>query len=597
MGEKLEGLKRTHMCGVLNESNIGENVTVMGWVQRKRNLGSLIFIDLRDRTGIIQAVFGNEINKEAFEKADRVKSEYVLAITGNLVKRSSPNYDIPTGMVEISAKSIKILSESETPPIYIKEGLDASEGIRLKYRYLDLRRPDMQRNLIVRYKTSKVIRDFMDENGFLDIETPMLTKSTPEGARDYLVPSRIFHGQFYALPQSPQLFKQLLMISGYDRYYQIVRCFRDEDLRANRQPEFTQVDMEMSFVDIEDVIEINERLIKKIFKEILGMNVKIPFDRITYKEAMERFGSDKPDTRFKMELKCLNDILKGTGFKVFKDVLDSKGDVRAINAKGCANFGRKEIDRLSEFVKTFKAKGLAWIALKGGEIKSPIAKYLTQEELNGILERMDAKDGDLVLICAGKPKVVFSSLGQLRIEIAKKTGLLKDNKEFNFIWVTEFPLLEYSEEEGRLVAVHHPFTAPMDEDLDILDTAPEKVRSKAYDIVLNGEELGGGSIRINDIKLQEKMFKVLGFTMERAWERFGFLLEAFKYGAPPHGGLAYGFDRMIMFLVNTDNIRDVIAFPKTKDASCLLTNAPSSVDESQLKELGISIVGKEKINS
>ncbi len=594
MAERLEGLKRTHMCGVLREKNIGEKAVVMGWVQRKRNLGGLVFVDLRDRTGIVQAVFGEKIDKAAFEKVNSVRSEYVLAISGEVVKRSSPNKDMDTGMIEILGKSIKILSESETPPIYIKEGLDAAEGIRLKYRYLDLRRPDLQRNLIVRHRTAKVIRDFMDENGFLEIETPMLTKSTPEGARDYLVPSRVFPGKFYALPQSPQLFKQLLMVSGFDKYFQIVRCFRDEDLRANRQPEFTQVDMEMSFVDVDDVIELNERLLKRVFKKILDIDLQIPFKRITYKEAMERFGTDKPDARFKMELVNLNDIVGNSEFKVFKDAIKSGGDVRAINAEGCASFGRKELDRLTDFVKTFGAKGLVWISLKNGEIKSTASKFLSTDIMNGIIERTQAKDGDLILIVAGKPKVVFASLGQLRLEVAKKLELLKDNKEFKFMWVTEFPLLEYSEEEQRYVAVHHPFTAPMDEDIDYIESDPGKVRAKAYDIVLNGEELGGGSIRIHDTKLQERVFKALGFTNESAWERFGFLLEAFKFGPPPHGGLAYGFDRMIMFLVNADNIRDVIAFPKNKDAVCIMTNAPSNVDEEQLKELGIEIAKDHK---
>jgi aspartyl-tRNA synthetase len=589
MAEGLEGLKRTHMCGELREKNIDEIVTVMGWVQRKRNLGGLIFVDLRDRTGIVQLIFGDEIDKGSFEKADNVKSEYVLAVVGKVVKRSSVNPNIPTGMIEILGTTIKILSESETPPIYIREGLDAAESIRLKYRYLDLRRPDMQRNLIIRHKAAKTVRSFMDENGFLEIETPMLTKSTPEGARDYLVPSRVFPGEFYALPQSPQQLKQLLMLSGYDRYFQIVKCFRDEDLRANRQPEFTQVDMEMSFVDAEDVMELNERLIRRVFKEILDVEVKIPFTRLTYSEAMERFGSDKPDMRFGMELKSLNDIVKNCEFKVFKDALDAGGDVRAINAAGCAEFGRKDIDRLGEFVKDFGAKGLPWISLKDGEIKSPIAKFIADDEIKAIIDRMDAKDGDLILISADKPKVVFASLGQLRLEIARKLNLLKDSREFKFLWVTEFPLLEFSEEEGRYVAVHHPFTAPMDEDLQFLESDPGRVRAKAYDVVLNGEELGGGSIRIHDTKLQERMFKLLGFTQESAWENFGFLLEAFKYGPPPHGGLAYGFDRLIMFLVNTSNIRDVIAFPKTKDAACLMTEAPSRVSEMQLKELGISL--------
>lgn len=594
MAERLEGLKRTHMSGVLREDNIGEIVTVMGWVQRKRNLGGLIFVDLRDRTGIVQIVFGDEIDKAAFDRADSVKSEYVLAVTGEVVKRSSVNPNIPTGMIEILGKSIKVLGESETPPIYIKEGLDAAEAIRLKYRYLDLRRPDMQRNMIIRHKTAKVVRDFLDSNGFMEFETPILTKSSPEGARDYLVPSRVHQGEFYALPQSPQLFKQLLMLSGYDRYFQIAKCFRDEDLRANRQPEFTQIDMELSFVDVDDVIEVNERLLKKVFKEVLDIDINTPFPRMPYKEAMERYGSDKPDIRFGMELKPLNDLVKSSGFKVFKDALESGGDVRAINAAGCADMGRKDIDRLGEFVKTFGAKGLAWIAIKEDEIKSPIAKFLSEDEMNSIIERLEAKVGDLILIVADKPKVVFASLGQLRLELAKKLELLKEKREFKFLWVTEFPLLEFDEEENRYVAVHHPFTSPMDEDIQYLDTDPGKVRSKAYDVVLNGEELGGGSIRIHDSVLQEKMFGIIGLTMEQAWSKFGYLLEAFKYGTPPHGGLAYGFDRLIMFLVNTDNIRDVIAFPKTKDAACLLTNAPSEVDDAQLEELGIKVVMDEK---
>jgi len=535
MAERLEGLKRTHMCGTLHEGNIDETVTVMGWVQRKRNLGGLIFVDLRDRTGIVQVVFNDEVDKAAFDKADTVKSEYVLAVTGDVVKRSSINPNIPTGMIEIIGRSIKILGESETPPIYIREGLDAGEAIRLKYRYLDLRRPDMQKIVIMRHKAAKVVRDFMDENGFIEVETPILTKSTPEGARDYLVPSRVSPGSFYALPQSPQLFKQLLMLSGYDRYYQIAKCFRDEDLRANRQPEFTQIDMELSFVDVDDVIEVNERLLKKVFKEMLDVDVSIPFSRMTYNEAMERYGSDKPDVRFGMELKGLNDIVSTSEFKVFKDALASGGDVRAINAKGCADFGRKDIDRLADFIKTFRAKGLAWISLKDGEIKSPVAKFLSNEELKAIVGRMGAEDGDLILIVADKPKVVFASLGQLRLELAKKLELTKGKREFKFLWVTEFPLLEYSEEEDRFVAVHHPFTSPMDEDIKYLDTDPGRVRAKAYDVVLNGEELGGGSIRIHDTKLQEKMFEKIGLSMERAWERFGYLLEAFKFGPPPPG--------------------------------------------------------------
>lgn len=588
MGETLKGLKRTIMCGELREEHVGTNHTVMGWVQRKRNLGGLIFVDLRDRTGIIQVVFGEEINKDAFTAGDTLKPEYCIAVTGVLVKRESPNPNMPTGMVELKAENITILSESETPPIYIKENLDASESVRLKYRYLDLRRPDMQRIFMIRHKAAKVIRDFMDEKGFLEIETPMLTKSTPEGARDYLVPSRNFPGEFYALPQSPQLFKQLLMVSGFDKYFQIVRCFRDEDLRANRQPEFTQVDIEMSFIEEEDIIALNEQLIKKVFKDVIGVDVQIPFKRMPYKEAMDKYGSDKPDLRFGMEIVNISDCIKNSDFKVFKDALDNNGSVRAIKVDNCAGMGRKELDRLTEFVKTFKAKGVAWISLKGEGTKSSILKFLKEDELNSIINSTRAKTGDLILIIADKDKVVLQALGALRLELAKKLELLKDNKEFNFVWVTEFPLLSYNEEEQRYQAEHHPFTMPMDEDIQYLESDPGRVRAKAYDIVLNGEELGGGSIRIHDTKLQERMFKVLGFTQERAWERFGFLLQAFKFGPPPHGGLAYGFDRFIMFLAGTDNIKDVIAFPKNQNAYCVMTEAPNTVDDEQLKELGIS---------
>ena len=589
MGEALNGLKRTVMCGELRESHVEETHTVMGWVQRKRNLGGLIFIDLRDRTGILQVVFGDEINKEAFENADTVKSEYCIAVTGKVVRRESPNKDLPTGMIELKGEAIKILSESETPPIYIKEGLDAAENIRLKYRYLDLRRPDMQKILMVRHKTAKTIRDFMDTEGFLEIETPMLTKSTPEGARDYLVPSRNFPGKFYALPQSPQLFKQLLMVSGYDRYFQIVKCFRDEDLRANRQPEFTQVDLEMSFVDADDVMDLNERLVKYIFKNVLDVDIKIPMERMPYRIAMDKYGSDKPDLRFGMEIENLTEVVKNCEFKVFKDAIDNGGSVRAIKAENCATMGRKQIDKLTDFVKTFKAKGLAWIAYKEDEIKSPISKFLSEEEIKAILDKMNAKVGDLVLIVSdAKDKVVLQSLGQLRLHLAKELELLKDNKEFRFVWVTEFPLVSYNDEEGRWEAEHHPFTAPMDEDIPYLESDPGRVRAKAYDMVLNGEELGGGSIRIHDSKLQEKMFEVLGFTQERAWARFGFLLEAFKFGPPPHGGLAFGFDRMVMFLAGTENIKDVIAFPKNQNAFCPLTEAPNVVDENQLNELGVA---------
>ncbi|SHI33262.1 aspartyl-tRNA synthetase [Clostridium cavendishii DSM 21758] len=593
MGEALNGLKRSIMCGEVRESHIGQKITVMGWVQRNRNLGGLDFIDLRDRTGILQVVFGDAISKEAFEKADKVRPEYCIAVTGEVVRRESPNPNMPTGMVELKGQEIKILSESETPPIYIKEGLDAAENIRLKYRYLDLRRPDMQNIFMIRHRTAKVIRDYLDQNGFLEMETPMLTKSTPEGARDYLVPSRNYPGMFYALPQSPQLFKQLLMVSGFDRYFQIVKCFRDEDLRANRQPEFTQVDLEMAFVEENDVMTLNEGLIKHVFKEVVGVDVALPIRRMTYAEAMNKYGSDKPDLRFGMEITDLSEVVKNVDFKVFSDALANGGSVRALCLKGGADMGRKDLDRLGEFVKTFKAKGLAWIQLKENEIKSPIAKFLKEEELSSIIEKMSAEKGDAILIVADKDSVVFQSLGQLRLELAKKFDLIKDKNEFNFCWITEFAMFEYDEEEGRYFAAHHPFTMPMDEDLEFLESDPGRVRAKAYDLVLNGEELGGGSIRIHDTKLQEKMFKVLGFTEESAWERFGFLLEAFKFGPPPHGGLAFGLDRMIMFLGGTDNIKDVIAFPKNQNAFCYLTEAPNIADDKQLAELGIEVIKKE----
>jgi aspartyl-tRNA synthetase len=589
MGEALRGLKRTIMCGELRENHIGSQVTVMGWVQRKRNLGGLIFVDLRDRTGLLQVVFGEEIDKAAFLKADTLRSEYCVAIEGELVRRESPNPNMPTGMVELKGKEIKILSEAETTPIYIKENLDASEHIRMKYRYLDLRRPDMQKIFMIRHKAAKSIRDYFDNNSFLEVETPMLTKSTPEGARDYLVPSRNYPGMFYALPQSPQIFKQLLMVSGFDRYFQIVKCFRDEDLRANRQPEFTQVDIEMSFVEQDDVIAMNEGLIKKVFKDVLNVEVETPIKRMPYSEAMNKYGSDKPDLRFGMEIVNISQQVKGSEFAVFKDALENGGSVRAIKVDNCANMGRKDIDRLTEFVKTFKAKGLATIAYKEDGIKSSISKFLKEEEMQAILTEVGAKEGDLVLIVSDKNKVVLQALGALRLELAKKLELLKDNNEFNFVWITEFPLVSYNEEENRYQAEHHPFTAPMDEDLQYLDTDPAKVRAKAYDIVLNGEELGGGSIRIHDSSLQEKMFKVLGFTKESAWERFGFLLEAFKFGPPPHGGLAFGFDRLIMFLSGTDNIKDVIAFPKNQNAYDPMSEAPNVVDDIQLRDLGLSI--------
>jgi len=589
MGESLNGLKRTIMCGEVRESNISEKITVMGWVQRKRNLGSLVFVDLRDRTGLLQVVFGEEINKEAFEKADLVKSEYCIAVTGEVIKRESPNKNLPTGMVELKGENIKILSESETPPIYIKENLDASENIRLKYRYLDLRRPDMQKILMIRHKAGKVVRDYLDENGFLEMETPMLTKSTPEGARDYLVPSRNYPGMFYALPQSPQIFKQLLMVSGYDKYFQIVKCFRDEDLRANRQPEFTQIDLEMSFVEMEDIIALNEGLLKRVFKEVIDVDVQLPIKRMPYVEAMNKYGSDKPDLRFGMEIQNITEAVRGTDFAVFKGAIENGGSVRAIVAKNCADMGRKKIDKLGEFVKTYKAKGLAWIAYKEGEIKSPIAKFFSEEDMSKLLNAAGAEVGDLVLIVADVDSVVLQSLGALRLELAKELGILEGNKEFNFVWITEFPMFEYDEEEKRFVALHHPFTAPMDEDLELLETDPGRARAKAYDIVLNGEELGGGSIRIHDTNLQQRIFNLLGFTDESAWERFGFLLEAFKYGPPPHGGLAYGLDRMVMFLAGTDNIKDVTTFPKNQTAYCPMSEAPNVVDKKQLIDLGIEV--------
>ncbi len=593
MGEALNGLKRTIMCGELREEHIGSKVTVMGWVQRNRNLGGLEFLDLRDRTGILQVVFGEEINKEAFEKADKVRPEYCIAVTGEVIRRESPNANMPTGMVELKGESIKILSESETPPIYIKDNLDAAENIRLKYRYLDLRRGDMQKIFMIRSKATNSVRNYLIDNGFLEVETPMLTKSTPEGARDYLVPSRNYPGMFYALPQSPQLFKQLLMVSGFDKYFQIVKCFRDEDLRANRQPEFTQIDLEMSFVEQDDVIAVNEGLIQKVFKDVIGADVKLPIKRMVYKEAMEKYGSDKPDLRFGMEITDLTDEVKACDFKVFKDAIENGGSVRALCLKGGASMGRKDIDRLGEFVKTFKAKGLAWIQLKEDEIKSPISKFLKEDEMNAVIGKMKAEKGDMILILADKNSVVFQGLGQLRLELAKKFDLIKDKNEFNFCWITEFPLFEYDEEEGRYFAAHHPFTSPMDEDIEFLESEPGRVRAKAYDLVLNGEELGGGSIRIHDSSLQAKMFEVLGFTKESAWEKFGFLLEAFKYGPPPHGGLAFGLDRMIMFLAGTDNIKDVIAFPKNQNAFCPMTEAPNVVDEKQLSELGIAKINVE----
>ena len=597
MGEAMTGLKRSHMCCDVSEELIGSEVTVMGWVQRRRDLGQLIFIALRDRTGLVQAVVdGNNSAPELFKKAESVRSEYVLAIRGKVAPRTEGNVNknMKTGAIEIIAEELRILSESETTPFQVEDEITVKDDLRLKYRYIDLRRPCQLKNMILRHKTAQVIRNFLSDEGFLEIETPVLGKSTPEGARDYLVPSRVHPGSFYGLPQSPQLYKQLLMVSGMDRYYQIAKCFRDEDLRADRQPEFTQVDMELSFVDVDDIIDVNERLIKKVFKEILDVDVPIPMQRMKYKDAMERYGSDKPDVRFGMELHNITDIVRGTEFVVFKNAIEAGGSVRAINANGCGHYPRKQIDSLVEFVKTYKAKGLAWIVVNDdGSLKSQIAKFFTPEKLQEIVDALEGKPGDLILICADADRIVFDSLGALRCEIARRQELTRPD-DFRFLWVTEFPMFEWDDEENRYVAEHHPFTCPMDEDLPLLDTDPSKVRAKAYDMVLNGFELGGGSIRIHRRDIQQKIFSLLGFSDEDAQERFGFLLDAFKYGVPPHGGLAFGFDRIIMLMTGSSSIRDVIAFPKVKDASCPLTDAPGTVDEKQLDELGIAIVKTEE---
>ena len=591
MAESMKGLKRTHRCTEVSNKNTGETVTVMGWVQKSRNKGGIIFVDLRDRSGILQVIFEEDkCGSESFAKAEKLRSEFVVAITGKVALRAGGiNQNLATGDIEIIAEDLRILSEAETPPFPIEENSKTKEEIRLKYRPLDLRRPDLQNNLILRSKVVSIIRNFLAEEGFLEIETPILNKSTPEGARDYLVPSRVHPGSFYALPQSPQIFKQLLMCSGYDRYYQVAKCFRDEDLRADRQPEFTQIDMELSFVDVEDVLDVNERLLAKVFKESIGVDVPLPIQRMTWQEAMDRFGSDKPDVRFGMELHDVTEIVKDCEFVVFKGAVEAGGSVRGINAKGQGAMPRKKIDALVDFAKGYGAKGLAYIAIQeDGSYKSSFAKFMKDEEMNALAEAMEGKLGDLLLFAADRDKIVYSVLGALRCELADQLGLVS-KEDYKFLWITEFPVFEWSDEEERYTAMHHPFTMPMDEDLDLLDSDMGKARAKAYDIVLNGVELGGGSVRIHQDDVQEKMFGLLGFTKEEAYDRFGFLLNAFKYGVPPHAGLAFGLDRMIMLMTGADSIRDVIAFPKIKDASCLMSNAPDVVDAGQLEELCIKV--------
>lgn len=596
MAESMQGLKRTHRCTEVLSAELGQEVVLMGWVQKRRNLGSLIFVDLRDRTGLVQLVFDQDIvGEEVFEKAGKLRSEFVIAAVGTVEKRSGAvNKDLATGELEIKVTELRVLSEAMTPPFPIDANINVKDDLRLKYRYLDLRRPNIQKNLILRSKVATTVRNFLAEEGFLEIETPMLMKSTPEGARDYLVPSRVHPGSFYALPQSPQIFKQLLMCSGYDRYFQIVKCFRDEDLRADRQPEFTQIDMELSFVDVDDVIDVNERLLACMFKDAIGVDVQLPIKRMTYQEAMDRFGSDKPDLRFGMELVNVTDVVKDCEFVVFKSAIENGGSVRGINAKGQGDMARKKIDALVKFAKDFGAKGLAYIQCKSdGTVKSSFSKFMKDEEMDALIKAMDGQAGDLLLFAADKNKVVYDVLGNLRLEIAKNLDLLKKD-EYNFVWITEFPLLEWNEDENRFTAMHHPFTMPMEEDLQYLESDPGRVRAKAYDIVLNGTEIGGGSVRIFQPDVQEKMFDALGFTKEQAHAQFGFLMDAFRYGVPPHAGLAYGFDRLVMLMAKEDSIRDVIAFPKVKDASCLMSEAPSEVDEKQLKELGIELAKKEE---
>ena len=596
MAESMKGLKRSHRCAEVTKADIGSTVTLMGWVQKSRNKGGIVFVDLRDRSGIMQVIFENgEIDQEVFEKAGKLRSEFVVAVVGRVEARSGAvNPNLPTGEIEVRARELRILSEAQTPPFPIEENSKTREEVRLKYRYLDLRRPDLQKNMILRSRVSTLVRQFLANEGFLEIETPTLIKSTPEGARDYLVPSRVHPGSFYALPQSPQIFKQLLMCSGYDRYFQLARCYRDEDLRADRQPEFTQIDMELSFVDVDDVIDVNERMLAFLFKEVLNVEVPLPIQRMTWQEAMDRFGSDKPDIRFGMELTDVSEVVKDCEFAVFKGALENGGSVRGINAKGQGAMPRKKIDKLVEFAKGYGAKGLAYIAIgQDGTVKSSFAKFMKEEEMTALIQAMKGENGDLLLFAADKTKLVWDVLGALRLELAKQMELL-DKNEFKFVWITEFPLLEWSEEENRFAAMHHPFTMPMEEDLQYLDSDPGRVRAKAYDIVLNGNEIGGGSVRIFQDDIQEKMFEVLGFTKEEAYNRFGFLLDAFKYGVPPNAGLAYGLDRLVMLMAKEDSIRDVIAFPKVKDASCLMSEAPDVVDPKQLEELGIAVVEKKE---
>lgn len=598
MAESMNGLKRSHRCAEVTKADIGSTVTLMGWVQKSRNKGGIVFVDLRDRSGIMQIIFENEdIDEQGFEKAGRLKSEFVIAVKGHVEARSGAvNTNLATGEIEVRATELRVLSEAETPPFPIEENSKTRDEVRLKYRYLDLRRPDLQRNMMLRSQVSTLVRQFLAKEGFLEIETPTLIKSTPEGARDYLVPSRVHPGSFYALPQSPQIFKQLLMCSGYDRYFQLARCYRDEDLRADRQPEFTQIDMELSFVDVEDVLDVNERMLAFLFKEVLDVEVQLPIQRMTWQEAMNRFGSDKPDLRFGMELTDVSEVVKDCEFAVFKGALENGGSVRGINAKGQGTMPRKKIDKLVEFAKGYGAKGLAYIAIgEDGTVKSSFAKFMKEEEMAALISVMQGENGDLLLFAADKTKLVWDVLGALRLELAKQMNLL-DKNEYRFVWITEFPLLEWSEDDQRFTAMHHPFTMPMEEDLQYIDTDPGRVRAKAYDIVLNGNEIGGGSVRIHQDDIQEKMFEALGFTKEEAQKQFGFLLDAFKYGVPPHAGLAYGLDRLVMLMAKVDSIRDVIAFPKVKDASCLMSEAPDIVDEKQLEELGIAIRVQEEEN-